>query len=377
MAPTQQRVRGAFSLSRPSPPPAPSLLSPPAFPPERGRTPNRPRGAFSLPVVQPSSRNPLSLSLSLALSTPPSATAASRPTHIIHLAAILSAAGEADPARALAVNCDGAAAVLAAAAAHGCAVFSPSTIAVYGSCAHPPSHTPDTAPQRPSTMYGVTKVFQECLGEYYAARWGVDYRSLRLPGVVSADAPPGGGTTDWACAIYEAALDGVPFTCALAPDTALPYAFMPDVLAGIQALMAAPASALTRRTYSVSSFSTTPAEVAASIQKILPAFKIAYAPDFRDGIARQWPASLDDAPARSDWGWAPAVAPDVAAMSAAMLERVAARRVREAQAAVVATAAEVKAAAKSAGAGGNGSGRGGGTPRLAVAAAAAPAGHVM
>jgi len=296
------------------------------------------------------------------------AAADHRPTHIVHLAAILSAAGEADPARALAVNCDGAAAVLAAAAEVGAAVFSPSTIAVYGRGAHAHVRTPDNAPQRPATMYGVTKVFQECLGEYYADRWGVDYRSLRLPGVVSADAPPGGGTTDWACAVYEAALDGVPYTCALAPDTPLPYAFMPDVLEGVLALMAAPAHSLTRRTYSVSAFSTTPAEVAASISRVLPSFCMLYAPDFRDAIARQWPASLDDAPARTDWGWAPTVAPTVDAMTAAMLERVAARRVREANAAILAKAGAVKASGLSGGASLGGS-------RLAMAAAAAvPAG---
>lgn len=294
------------------------------------------------------------------------AAAAVRPTHIIHLAAILSAAGEKNPAAALAVNCDGAAAVLAAAAKHGAAVFSPSTIAVYGRGAHPTHDTPDDAPQRPATMYGVTKVFQECLGEYYADRWGVDYRSLRLPGVVSADAPPGGGTTDWACAIYEAALDGVPYTCALAPDTPLPYAYMPDVLDGIRALLAAPTSALTRRTYSVSSFSTTPAEVAETLKAVMPGFEIKYAPDFRDGIARQWPASLDDAPARRDWGWAPSVAPDVPSMTAAMLERIASRRAREACAKKAATDAALGKAGGAAGAGG------GAGPRVAVAAAAAP-----
>jgi len=321
------------------------------------------RGIFSFSSSPFRSHPPLSS---------PTATAATRPTHIIHLAAILSAAGERNPGAALRVNCDGAAAVLAAAAAQGAAVFSPSTIAVYGRGAHPTDNTPDGAAQRPATMYGVTKVFQECLGEYYAASLGVDYRSLRLPGVVSADAPPGGGTTDWACAVYEAALDGVPYTCALAPDTPLPYAFMPDVLTGIQALMAAPADALTRRTYSVSSFSTTPACVAASIRARLPGFEMRYAPDFRDGIARQWPASLDDAPARRDWGWSPAVAPDVDAMTSAMLERVASRRARE-RAAVVGVVgrkgqARAAAAPPSMGAG----------PRLAVAAAAAAArGGVM
>lgn len=31
--------------------------------------------------------------------------------------------------------------------------------------------------------------------QYYSERYGVDYRSLRFPGVLSADTEPGGGTT--------------------------------------------------------------------------------------------------------------------------------------------------------------------------------------
>lgn len=154
-------------------------------------------------------------------------------------------------------------------------------------------------------MYGLTKAHQELLGEYYFKKAGVDYRSFRLPGVISADAPPGGGTTDYACAIFAAALTTKKFDCYLSPDAELPFAHMEDVLSGAGRLLQAPGARLSRRTYSVSGFSATPAQWASAVAARVPGFEVSYSPDFRDGIARSWPASLDDSNARRDWGWNP------------------------------------------------------------------------
>ena len=226
-------------------------------------------------------------------------------THVIHLAAVLSAAGERAPGMALRVNAGGSAAVLDAAATLGAAVFAPSTVAVYGRAA-PSLNCPDDAPQLPTTMYGVTKAHQELLGAYAAASRGVDYRSLRLPGVLSAGHPPGGGTTDYACAIFEAAVKGERFSCFLGPDRALPFAHADDVVRGTLALMAAPRHSLKRTTYSVQGASFTPGELVACLRaRGAPRLSVAFDPDFRDAIAASWPASLDDANARDDWGWAP------------------------------------------------------------------------
>ena len=138
--------------------------------------------------------------------------------------------------------------------------------------------------------------------------------------MISADAPPGGGTTDYACAIFAAALTTKYFDCYLSPDAELPFAHMDDVLAGAKRLLSAPGARLSRRTYSVSGFSATPAQWASAVASRVPGFSVAYAPDFRDGIARSWPASLDDGNARGDWGWDPSKGLEEAAD--AMLERV-------------------------------------------------------
>jgi nucleoside-diphosphate-sugar epimerase len=72
---------------------------------------------------------------------------------------------------------------------------------------HHPPHT--------KTLQQPTQVHQELLGAYFAARHGLDYRSLRYPGIISARSAPGGGTTDYAVEIFHAALAGRRYTCFL------------------------------------------------------------------------------------------------------------------------------------------------------------------
>lgn len=118
-------------------------------------------------------------------------------THIIHLAAFLSAKAEHHIDRAIQVNVAAVNNVFELAMKHKLSCYIPSTIAVFGPTS-PLDNCVDDCLVQPTTIYGVTKVYLELLGSYYHNKHGVDFRSLRYPGAISAS-PPGGGTTDYAC----------------------------------------------------------------------------------------------------------------------------------------------------------------------------------
>lgn len=237
---------------------------------------------------------------------------------VYHLAATLSAAGEAEPLSTYKTNVDGLLNVLEAAAREGCRVFAPSSIAAFGPGA-PRNPTPQSATQRPTTMYGITKVAGELLGDYYHSRHGVDARGLRFPGIVSHAAPPGGGVTDYAVDIFRAAVARERYTCFLSPGTRIDMMYMPDAIRAVLGLMDAPDAGLTRRNaYNVTAMQFTPAELADAIRAHLPEFRVEYEPDpLRQSIADSWPDRLDDSEARAQWGWRPRY--DLPSMVKAML----------------------------------------------------------
>jgi nucleoside-diphosphate-sugar epimerase len=239
---------------------------------------------------------------------------------IYHLAAVLSAKAEAAPQVAWNLNMNGLYHVLEAARQYRCQVFFPSSIGAFGP-ATPRERTPQVTIQRPTTIYGITKVAGELLCDYYAGRFGVDTRGLRLPGLISYAATPGGGTTDYAVEIFYQALRYAHYTCFLGPSTRLDMMYMPDAIAAMIALMEADPKRLRyRNAYNVTAMSVTPAEIAAAIRGHIPHFVIDYEIDpVRQAIAESWPQSLDDSAARADWGFAPRF--DLEAMTADMLAR--------------------------------------------------------
>ncbi len=225
-------------------------------------------------------------------------------TQIYQLAAMLSATGEQMPARAWNLNVNGLVNTLELAREWGQRVFWPSSIAAFGPST-PREATPQTTVMEPASLYGVSKRSGELLCGYYHARYGVDVRSLRYPGVIGWKAPPGGGTTDYAIEIFAAAKRGEVYTCFLGPDASLPMIYMDDAVRATLELMAADSARISvRSSYNLAGLSFSPAQLAAAIADRVPGFSIRYLPDFRAAIAEGWPRSIDDSVARADWGWA-------------------------------------------------------------------------
>lgn len=187
---------------------------------------------------------------------------------------------------------------------HGLRLFIPSTIGAFGP-ESPRNPTPNLCIQRPKTIYGVAKVHTELLGEYYYHKYGLDFRCLRFPGVISSHSAPGGGTTDYAVDIFHQALKQGAYTCYLGPDTRLPMMHIDDCLRSVMEFMERPSDSLPSRTYNVAGVSFTPAEVGEEIRKSIPNFVLNYRPDPRQAIADSWPQVFDDSCAQRDWGWAP------------------------------------------------------------------------
>ena len=225
-------------------------------------------------------------------------------TQIYLLAAALSANGEKHPQWAWNLNMTGLLNVLELArTARLDKVFWPSSIAAFGPTT-PADGTPQDTIMDPTTIYGISKLAGERWCAWYHKNHGVDVRSLRYPGLISWKTPPGGGTTDYAIAIFHAALRGERYDCFLSASTTLPMIYMPDAIRATIELMDAPAESIKiRSSYNVAGVSFNPEQLAAAIAQAVPGFRIAYTPDSRQAIADSWPQSLDDSTAHADWGW--------------------------------------------------------------------------
>ncbi len=225
---------------------------------------------------------------------------------VFHLAAILSAKGETDPQLAFRVNVMGTFNVLEVGRKFQLnRVVIPSSIGVFGPEV-PRKKAPNETVLRPTSMYGVTKVTGELLGNYYFNKYGLDVRGARFPGVISYKTLPGGGTTDYAVEAFYKAIEEGHYSFFVREDTRLPLMYMPDCTRALIELAEADLEDLNYHAdYNISSLSFSAKDLAEAIKERIPDFTFEFNPDERQRIADSWPDSMDDSPAREDWGWEP------------------------------------------------------------------------
>ena len=226
---------------------------------------------------------------------------------VYHLSSILSALAEEDRPLGFDVNFNGLYNILESSLANGLdGVIVPSSIAAFGP-ETPAENTPNDTVQRPNTLYGISKVQAELLGNYYQSKHGLDVRGVRLPGIISWKTEPTAGTTDYAVAIFYGAIREARYTCFLNANTRLPMMYMPDAINALIDVAVADVSTLKHHAdFNVNAMSFTPLELADSIRARIPGFEIDYEIDpLRQSIADSWPDALDDTVAREEWGWQP------------------------------------------------------------------------
>ncbi len=245
---------------------------------------------------------------------------------IYHLAALLSTRSEFVPETAHAVNVGGTLNLLRLAAeearTHGSTVrfFFPSSIAAYGladlKAKREAGAVSEDSYLHPHTMYGCNKVSGENLGHYYENHYRklandrierpIDFRSIRFPGIISADTVPSGGTSDYGPEMLHAAARGESYACFVRPDARIPFMTMPEAIDAIRRIMSAPKGDLSRNVYNVQSFHPSAEEFLGEVRRHFPDAETDFVPDAaRQAIIDSWPENCDDAAAARDWGWRP------------------------------------------------------------------------
>ncbi len=222
---------------------------------------------------------------------------------VYHLASLLSVKGEVDPNLTWDINMNGLKNILDLGVEYNLKLFWPSSIAAFGPTT-PRDETPQQTVLEPTTMYGVTKSAGEGLCRYYNKKYGLDVRSIRYPGIISWKTPPGGGTTDYAVAIFYEGIKTGKYQCFVRPDTMLPMMYIDDAIKATIGLMKADIKNKAEwNSYNIAAISFQAQELEQELKKYIPNLVVIYNPDHRQKIADSWPKSISDESARNDWGW--------------------------------------------------------------------------
>ncbi len=232
---------------------------------------------------------------------------------VYHFAAILSQTASKNPDLALKINEEASKYLINSAFSHGInnkrlvKFFFPSSIAVYG-----PRKIENATEQdiiKPTTVYGTNKLAIEQFGSRvhekgYSKNSGLDFRSIRFPGVISYDTVPSGGTTDYAPQMINSAKNNLEFECKLSANTILPFIGINKTILSIIDLMKLEKLNSNLRVFNVEEVNFSVKDLANLLEKEFPNFKLSYkiSKDFQS-VADTWPSSLNCERAKKYWNF--------------------------------------------------------------------------
>jgi len=232
---------------------------------------------------------------------------ACKPKTIFHLGGMLSVPSEQNPQASFLTNIVGTYHVL-----EGARIFDvklviyASTNGTFGLDLEGLHVIDDRTLQRPFTIYGCGKLFGELLGRYYNRKYGIDFRSVRLPAVVG----PGAKTkhvsvyNSWA---IEKSFYAEPYEIFVTPETACPILYFKDAARAFVEISRAEANQIKTMNYNLAGIKPMPTaiELKNTILHFLPQAKISFKPDplamafqkMHQGV--RW----DETPAVKEWNW--------------------------------------------------------------------------
>ena len=234
-------------------------------------------------------------------------------TEVYHFAALLSQTASQKPKLAFEINEKASKNLIDCSYASGiknnCLVrfFFPSSIAVYG-----PRKIKNATEQdiiKPTTVYGKNKLIVEQYGNKFHEKSlcknvGLDFRSIRFPGVISYDTVPSGGTTDYAPQMINNAKNGVKFECNLSPNTMLPFIGIDKTISSIIEIMNLEVIESKFRVFNVQQTSFSVKELSDFLLQKFPSFQVTYNVDKNfQSVADTWPSSLNCEMAKKFWNF--------------------------------------------------------------------------
>jgi nucleoside-diphosphate-sugar epimerase len=160
--------------------------------------------------------------------------------------------------------------------------------------------------QRPTSMYGVSKLFGEGLGRFYMQKYELDFRCIRYPGVLG----PGFRTPSMArpfSNLVEESVAGRPYTLRMAPDVKHSLLYYKDAARAMIRLAKAPKENVGMVCYLVNGADPdlTVQDMVDLVERKITKASLTFDPD--PELTQQYydMPSYDDRVARVEWGWKP------------------------------------------------------------------------